>query len=135
MTDSETTIRELQQAIHRLVLSKGWGDENGIQNPQHVAMALNVEASELLEHFQWLEPGQVQALLRGEDPQRAQAIGEEFADVCMYGFQLMDCLGIDLSRQIENKIKKVSARPSGMRGRYADELLKQQKGESHEGNQ
>ena len=129
MTDSETTIRELKQAIHRLVLSKGWGDENGIQNPQHVAMALNVEASELLEHFQWL------ALLRGEDPQRAQAIGEEFADVCMYGFQLMDCLGIDLSKQIENKIKKVSARPSGMRGRYADELLKQQKGESHEGNQ
>ena len=34
----------------------------------------------------------------------------------------------------ENKIKKVSARPSGMRGRYADELLKQQKGESNEGD-
>ena len=113
MTDSETTIRELKQAIRRLVLAKGWGDANGIQNPQHVAMALNVEASELLEHFQWLEPAQVQALLNGEDPERAQAIGEEFADVCMYGFQLMDCLGIDLSRQIENKIKKVSERPSG----------------------
>ena len=64
-----------------------------------------------------------------------RAIGEEFADVCMYGFQLMDCLGIDLSRQIENKIKKVSERPSGMRGRYADELLRQQQGGSHEGNQ
>ena len=63
-----------------------------------------------------------------------RAIGEEFADVCMYGLQLMDCLGIDLSEQIENKIKKVSARPSGMRGRYADELLKRQKGESNEGD-
>ena len=134
MTDSSTTVRELKQAIHRLVLEKGWGDERGVQNPQHVAMALTVEASELLERFQWLEPEQVKALLRGEDPDRVRAIGEEFADVCMYGLQLMDCLGIDLSEQIENKIKKVSARPSGMRGRYADELLKQQKGESNEGD-
>ncbi|MBR4429339.1 MAG: nucleotide pyrophosphohydrolase [Clostridia bacterium] len=134
MTDSKTTVSELKQAIHRLVLEKGWGDENGVQNPQHVAMALTVEASELLEHFQWLEPAQVEALLNGGDPDRVRAIGEEFADVCMYGLQLMDCLGIDLSEQIENKIKKVSARPSGMRGRYADELLKRQKGESNEGD-
>lgn len=135
MTDSQTTVQELKQAIRRLVLSKGWGDEQGVQNPQHVAMALTVEASELLENFQWLEPHQVEALLKGEDPQRVQAIGEEFADVCMYGLQLMDCLGIDLAGQIENKIKKVSARPSGMRGRYADRLLEQQKGEKNESNQ
>lgn len=48
---------------------KGWGDENGVQNPQHVAMAMTVEMSELLEHFQWLDPADVdRAAFRAATP-------------------------------------------------------------------
>ena len=117
MTDSMTTVLQLKQAVHELCLKKGWGDENGIQNPQHVAMAMTVEMSELLERFQWLEKEQVQALLDGKDPGRAQQIGEEFADVMMYGLQLMYSLDIDVSEQIEKKIGIVLKRPNGVRGR------------------
>ena len=112
MNDSESTIRELKQAIHSMVLKKGWGDENGVQNPQQVAMAMTVEMSELLEHFQWLNPDGVQKLLDGNDPERCAAIAEEFADVMMYGLQLMDCLKIDVSKAIENKINVVMKRPA-----------------------
>lgn len=112
MTDSKNTIKDLKQAIHSMVLKKGWGDENGVQNPQQVAMAMTVEMSELLEHFQWLNPEDVQKLLKGDDPERCAQIGEEFADVMMYGLQLMDCLGIDVSHEIERKIDIVLKRPA-----------------------
>ena len=88
--DSNTPIRELKRQILAMCRRKGWGDENGVQNPQHVAMAMTVEMAELLEHFQWLNAEDVERLLRGGDPERVALIGEEFADVMMYGLQLAD---------------------------------------------
>ena len=117
MTDSNTTVSELKEAVRRLCIAKGWGGPEGIQNPQHVAMAMTVEMSELLENFQWLEPQDVQALLEGRDPARAERIAEEFADVMMYGMQLMRMLGIDVSAEMERKIDIVLKRPNGVRGR------------------
>ena len=78
--DLNTSISELKQRVHELCIRKGWG-ENGVQNPQHVAMAMTVEMSELLEHFQWLNEGDVRRLMNGEDPERCAMIAEEFADV------------------------------------------------------
>jgi NTP pyrophosphatase (non-canonical NTP hydrolase) len=75
-----------------------------------VAMAMTVEMSELLEHFQWLGEDQVQALLRGEDPERVEKIAEEFADVMMYGLQLTRTLGIDITQAILRKIEIVNGR-------------------------
>ena len=40
-------------------------------------MAMTIEMSELLEHFQWLDPDGVQALLEGKDEKRKQKIAEE----------------------------------------------------------
>lgn len=109
MTDDVTTIGELKRRVHALCVEKGWG-EQGVQNPQHVAMAMTVEMSELLEHFQWMDDRQVRALLMGDDPARAALIAEEFADVMMYGLQLMRALDIDASDQILRKIEIVRAR-------------------------
>ena len=108
--DSNTTLAELRQAVHELCLRKGWGVE-GVQNPQHVAMAMTVEMSELLEHFQWLRPDDVDRLMRGEDPERCAMIAEEFADVMMYGLQLTRTLGIDITQQVLRKIDIVDHRP------------------------
>ena len=102
--DSNTSIRELKRQILAMCRRKGWGDENGVQNPQHVAMAMTVEMAELLEHFQWLNAADVERLLRGDDPERVALIGEEFADVMMYGLQLADALHIDVTQQILRKI-------------------------------
>lgn len=109
MTDRDTTLETLKECVHALCLKKGWGVE-GVQNPQHVAMAMTVEMSELLEHFQWLGPKQVDALLKGSDPERCALIAEEFADVMMYGLQLMRCLHIDITSEILRKIKIVEKR-------------------------
>ncbi len=111
MNDRKTTISELKEAVHALCLRKGWG-ENGVQNPQQVAMAMTVEMSELLEHFQWMNESGVRALMRGEMPEKTALIAEEFADIMMYGLQLARTLGIDVSAQIERKIGIVDKRPA-----------------------
>ena len=110
MNDNNTTLAELKTLVHEMCLRKGWGN-NGVQNPQHVAMAMTVEMSELLEHFQWLNPEDVTALMEGRDPDRCAMIAEEFADVMMYGLQLMRTLDIDITRQIIRKIGIVDHRP------------------------
>ena len=110
MNDGNTTLNELKEQVHRLCLRKGWGVE-GVQNPQHVAMAMTVEMSELLEHFQWLNPPEVRALMEGCDPERVALIAEEFADVMMYGLQLTRTLGIDVTQQVLRKIDIVDHRP------------------------
>ena len=110
MRDDDTTLSMLKEAVHQLCLRKGWGVE-GVQNPQHVAMAMTVEMSELLEHFQWLNPEDVEALQAGRDPERTALIAEEFADVMMYGMQLARTLGIDVTEQVLRKIDIVDHRP------------------------
>ena len=110
MDDHNTNISELKERVHALCLRKGWGVD-GVQNPQHVAMAMTVEMSELLEHFQWLNPEDVERLVRGGDPRRRAMIAEEFADVMMYGLQLARTLGIDVTGEILRKIDIVDHRP------------------------
>lgn len=110
MNDGNATLSELKERVHQLCLRKGWGVD-GVQDPQHVAMAMTVEMSELLEHFQWLNPDDVTALMEGRDEERRAMIGEEFADVMMYGLQLMRTLDIDITQQILRKIDIVDRRP------------------------
>ena len=110
MNDTNTNLSELKERVRQLCLRKGWGVD-GVQDPQHVAMAMTVEMSELLEHFQWLNPDDVQKLMRGEDPERCALIAEEFADVMMYGLQLARTLGFDVTQQILRKIDIVDHRP------------------------
>ena len=109
-SDTNTPLAELKEQVHQLCLRKGWGVD-GVQDPQHVAMAMTVEMSELLEHFQWLNPDDVQKLMRGEDPERCAMIAEEFADVMMYGLQLARTLGFDITEQILRTIDIVDHRP------------------------
>ena len=120
MNDSNTSISQLKEAVHAMCIRKGWG-ENGVQNPQHVAMAMTVEMSELLEHFQWLNAEDVRALMNGEDSERCAMIAEEFADIMMYGLQLTRTLGIDVTEQIMRKIDIVDHRqakiPKGFNGK------------------
>ena len=111
MNDRDTTLDQLKERVHALCRRKQWG-EDGVQNPQQVAMAMTVEMSELLEHFQWLSPEGVRRLMDGEDPQRVALIGEEFADVMMYGLQLARTLNIDITQQILRKIDIVDRRPN-----------------------
>ncbi|MGQ5491070.1 nucleotide pyrophosphohydrolase, partial [Thauera sp. ZXT1-4] len=48
-------IRQLTEEMHRFVAAKGWYEENSQreQKPRNLAISLVLEASEVLEHYQW----------------------------------------------------------------------------------
>lgn len=60
--------------------------------PKNLAMALIVEAAELVEQFQWLTPDESQAL----SVETHEAVRQEIADVLIYLTRLADLLDIDL---------------------------------------
>ena len=88
-------IKELTQAMHRFVRSKGWyaPDSPRRQSPRNLAISLNLEAAEVLEHFQWRE-----------EPEDPQALAGELADVALYLLQLASVCGIDLEGAILQKL-------------------------------
>jgi dCTP diphosphatase len=68
--------------------------------PKNLAMALAVEAAELMEHFQWLTERQSAEL----PPAAKEQVATELADVFIYTVRLADRLGIDLEPAVEAKI-------------------------------
>ncbi|MGI6239229.1 MAG: hypothetical protein ACOYI5_06350 [Christensenellales bacterium] len=96
MTDQSTTLFALKRAIIDLCRRKGWGVD-GIQHPQHIAMAMMVEVCEVLEHFMDMTEDQARALQTGGMAGKRAEIAEEMADVLMYGLQIMHTLDFDVS--------------------------------------
>ena len=90
-------ILELTKAMHDFVRSQGWYEPNSPrpQTLRNLAISLNLEASEVLEYFQWND--------RLNDE---QALGEELADVALYLLQIASIAGIDLEKAILQKLKR-----------------------------
>ena len=74
--------------------------------PKNLAMALAVEAAELMEHFQWLTEQQSMAL----SPAAKEQVAAELADVFIYTVRLADRLGVDLEPAVEAKIRVNAAK-------------------------
>lgn len=96
MRDGSCTIGKLKFEVIEMCRRKGWGDD-GIQNPQHVAMAMLVETMELMEHFVTLDAAGERALVAGKNTAEITEIAEEMSDVLMYALQLMYTLNVDIS--------------------------------------
>lgn len=81
--------------MHAFVESKGWyaPDSPHPQTSKNLAISLVLEASEVLEHFQWQETVQDQ-----------EALTEELADVMLYLLQLASLNGIDIGKAVLDKL-------------------------------
>jgi len=81
--------------MHAFVRSKGWykADSKRPQTPRNLSISLALEAAEILEHFQW-----------NEDFDK-NALEEELADVALYLLQLASVAEIDLEEAILKKLE------------------------------
>ena len=75
-------------------------DLDQFHSPKNLAMALSVEASELLEHFQWLSEQESHDL----DEEKHGEVAHEMADVLIYLIRLADKLDIDLEVSVDEKM-------------------------------
>jgi NTP pyrophosphatase (non-canonical NTP hydrolase) len=90
-------IQQLTDLMHQFVSAQGWYNEASTrpQTLRNLAISLNLEASEVLEHFQW-----------GEDNLKVESFAEELADVALYLLQLSSLAGINLESAILQKLER-----------------------------
>jgi len=69
-------------------------------------MALSVEASELVEIFQWLSEKESLEL----EPDKKSSAADEIADILLYLVRIADKLDIDITKAIAEKTKKNEAK-------------------------
>lgn len=96
-------LEHLTEKIRRFRDARDWAQ---FHNPKDMAIALSLEAGELLEHFLWKAPDEVEARVESH----REEITDEVADIAIYLFELADNLGIDLATAIEQKIEKNDAK-------------------------
>lgn len=82
-------LQSLTQSLRDFARARDWEQ---FHSPKNLASALNVEAAELLEHFQWLTEEQSRNLSASKQAE----VAAEAADVLLYLLQLCDKLQIDL---------------------------------------
>jgi NTP pyrophosphatase (non-canonical NTP hydrolase) len=90
-------ISELTESMHTFVRSMGWyePDSPRPQTLRNLAVSLNLEAGEVLEHFQW-----------GDTLKDPGPFSDELADVMLYLLQLASLAGIDLEKAVLAKLEK-----------------------------
>lgn len=88
----------IREALLEFRRARDWEQ---FHSPKNLAIALSVEAAELLELFQWTsEDGG-----HGVDGKRLSAIKEEMADLAILLTYLAHDLGVDLDRTVQDKLR------------------------------
>ena len=90
-------LEEIAVKIRQFRDERDWAQFN---NPKDMAIAISIEASELLEHFLWKTPEEVESRVT----ERRDDVESEIADIAIYLTELADNLGIDLLAAMERKI-------------------------------
>jgi dCTP diphosphatase len=79
-------------------------DWKQFHNPKDLAISITLEAAELLEHFQWKHPSEVEGFLAAEE--NRSCLGEEMADVLILLISLADAVGLDLLEAAQTKLRQ-----------------------------
>ena len=101
MNDQTTTVSELRQLIADFVDQRDWQQ---FHSPKNISMALAIEASELMEHFQWITIDASRQI--AAEPAKLTQVAEELADVMSYTLAMANALGVDLAATVEAKMEK-----------------------------
>ncbi len=92
-------INQITEKINKFRDDRDWMQ---FHDPKNMAVSIILEASELLEHFQWKTTEEVEKYAK----QNHADIQDEIADISLYLFELADNLGINLISAMEEKLKK-----------------------------
>ena len=86
----------VDKAIKALIKFRDERDWEQFHNPKDLAVALNIEAGELLEAFLWKLPEEA----------NKDKVKEELADVLAYAFLIAEKYDFDINQILLDKIRK-----------------------------
>ena len=93
----QDSLANLRARINQFVAEREWDQ---FHTPKNLAMAMIVEAAEVVEHFQWDTPQESAAL----SDERKTEIGHELADTLVYLLRIAEVCSIDLIAAANAKI-------------------------------
>lgn len=98
--DRSVTLEELKGLVEKFVVQRDWAQ---FHSPKNLAMAIGVEAGELMDIFRWASAdGSADMLGNGRT---RRAVENEIADVMICCLALANRTEIDLSRAIKRKVE------------------------------
>jgi len=89
-------MADIKQITEELIKFRNERDWEQFHNPKDLALAINIESSELLEEFLWKKPEEA----------KIEKVKEELADVFAYAFLLADKYNLDVKQIVLDKIKE-----------------------------
>ena len=92
------SLQLLRHRLNDFVNERDWAQ---FHTPKNLAMAMIVEAAELVEHFQWDTPAESQQLTA----EKSELVSHELADTFVYLLRIAEVLNIDLIEAANKKIE------------------------------
>ena len=89
-------MKENEEIIHALLKFRNERDWEQFHNPKDLALAINVEAGELLELFLW----------KNSEEANKEQVKEELADVFAFAFMLAEKYNFDVKEIVLEKIRR-----------------------------
>ena len=118
MQQNQANLSELQEIIRQFCEARDWDQ---FHNPKDLAISLSLEASEVLEHFQWKSAREMKEhLVDGKDE-----IGHELADVLYWVLLLANKANVNLteafdSKMVHNETKYPVEKAKGTHKKYTE---------------
>jgi len=99
-------MSDISEITKRIIAFRDARDWKQFHNPKDLALSLVLEAAEVMEHFQWKNPKEIEEYLKTNKAD----IADELADTLYWILLMGSDLDIDVMKALENKIKKNEAK-------------------------
>ena len=100
-SDKETSMLQLKKRVQKFIEDRDW---EKYHKPKNLAMSIAIEASELMELFQWTDDTESDAIAKHQE--KLAALQDELADIMAYCISLANVLNIDIAQSVMSKIDK-----------------------------
>src|SRR5581483_3736168 len=101
-TRADSSDDRFTALTERLLRFRDARDWKQFHTPKELAIAVAIEAAELLEHFRWMRDDEVAEHLAAE----RDAVADEVADVAAFLIYLADALQLDLIETVNRKFDR-----------------------------
>ena len=99
--DEERKIQEIKEFVKKYCEERDWDQFHGAKD---LAIALSIEAGELLEHFRFKSKEEVEELFK--DLKKKEEISDEMADILYFLIRMAQKYDIDLAEAFDKKMEK-----------------------------